>query len=440
MPRIAIAGLDRHDAGAAPTGPRAAGAALLARFEGTSVTAASAGAAGPADFARRVAPGLRRGDVDGVILCVEATAHPHQVRAALRLVDRPALLLSLPADGAEPDDDAAAGGAATARRARTSVAELAFTLRAERVNVDVVAGRGDCAATLARILQWTDTLDASKRLAATDIGILSAAAEGMPRAAAGLPALSHALGLRFVALDSADLARRRDAVSRFRLRRKLADFAGAVDIGRAPAAIEAVLRTACALDDVVWATRCGAIVHCPGTRAGAEDALIERTLAAGAALLNGRGLPVAGRGGVNAAAARCVLEALGAPAACAERVGRHIPSATTAWAVDVPHRHLAGTHRARLDGELRVTQALAAGPVTALALVEPAPGMLVLRFAEGMIVDGPDGRCDVALDASPDRFTGARCALGRGHAGLAIERLARYLNLDAQRAGQGLSD
>jgi hypothetical protein len=434
MPRIAIAGLDRHDAAAAAaTGPRTAAAALLARLEATSVATASAGSAGPADFARRVAPCLRRGDVDGVILCVESTAHPHQVRAALRLVDKPTLLLSLPADGMEPDD-VAAGGAATAPR--TLVAELAFTLRAERVNVDVVAGRGDCAATLARILQWTDTLGASRRLAGTDVGILYAAADGMPHAAARLPVLSNALGLRFVALDSADLGRRRGAVSRFRLRRKLADFDGAIDIGCAPAAIDAVLRTACALDDMVWAHRCGAIVHCPGTHAGAGHALIERTLPAGAALLNGRGLPVAGRGGVNAVAARCVLEALGAPAACAEPVGTHARRGTTAWAVDVPHRHLAGARRARIDGEVRVTLAIAAGPVTALALVEPAPGTLVLQFAEGVIVDGPDGRCDIAVDAPPGGFTGARCALGRGHAGLAIERLARYLNLDALRAGQ----
>ena len=82
-----------------------------------------------------------------------------------------------------------------------------------------------------------------------------------------------------------------------------------------------------------------------------------------------------------------------------------------------------------------MTPAIAAGPVTALALVEPAPGMLVLQFAEGVAVDGRDGRCHIALHAPLDGFTGARCALGLGHAGLAIQRLAHYLNLDAARAG-----
>jgi hypothetical protein len=418
MLSIVIAGLERHDgaaAGVAPTGPRTAVAALLARFG-----AMSAGVAGPADFARRVAPCLRRGDVDGVVLCVDAAAPVHQVRAALRLIDKPALLLSLPADGARMDD-------AAARRARTPAAELAVTLRAERVNVDVVAGRADCAAAHAHIAQWTDTLGASKRLAGTGIGILYPPAAGIPRAAARLPVLSNALGIRFVALDCADLARRRDALSTFRLGRKRADFDSVFDVGCGPADIEAVLRTACALDDMVWANRCDAIVHCPGD--GDGDALIERTLPAGAALLNDRGLPVAGRGGVDAVAARCVLEALGAPAVCAEPVGTYGARGTTSWALDVPHRRLAAPRRGRLDGELRVTRPIAAGPVTALALVEPAPGMLVLQFAEGIAVDGPDGRCEVDFGVPPDGWAGARGALGLGHVGPAVQRLARYLHL-----------
>lgn len=408
MLSIVIAGLERHDgaaAGVAPTGPRTAVAALLARFG-----AMSAGVADPADFARRVAPCLRRGDVDGVVLCVDAAAPVHQVRAALRLIDKPALLLSLAADGADTHHP---------------VAELALALRAERVNAAVVAGRADCAATQARIVEWTDTLGASKRLAATGIGILYSLAAGIPHAAARLPVLSNALGIRFVALDSADFARRRGALSAFRLGRKRADFDRAFDIGCAPADIEAILRTACALDDMVWASRCGAIVHCPG----GGDAPIERTLPAGAALLNDRGLAVAGGGGVDAVAARCVLEALGAPAVCAQPVGTHGARGTTAWALDVPHRRLAAPRRGRLDAELRVTRPIAAGPVTALALVEPAPGMLVLRFAEGMAVDGPDDRCDIAFDAPPDGWSGARCALGRGHVGAAVQRLARYLHL-----------
>jgi hypothetical protein len=195
------------------------------------------------------------------------------------------------------------------------------------------------------------------------------------------------------------------------------------------------------------ANRCGAIVYCPCVRPGDGHTLIERTLHGGGALLNCRGLPVAGSGAVHAVVARSMLEALAAPAVCAEPVGIHFAQGFTSWTVDVSNRHLSGPLRPRLadrgDGRLQATQTVGTGPVTALALVEPAPGMLMPQFAEGMVVDGPergnDGHCRIVFDDSMDHCigdwrsmgAGGRCAIGAGHVGSALQRLARYLNLNS---------
>ena len=223
-----------------------------------------------------------------------------------------------------------------------------------------------------------------------------------------------------------------------------------------PAELERAARTSVALDKLVERHSLGSLAY---YYRGAGQPANEDTISSiilGASLLTARGIPVAGEYEVKNVQAMKIMEAFGAGGSFTEYYAMDFNDDVVLMGHDGPG-HLAiaqgktkvrplEVYHGKIGRGVSVEMSVNHGPVTLLSVVETANGCLKLLTAEGESVPGPI--LEIGNTNSRYRFPiGARrfvnawsaaapahhCAVGRGHVGGKIEKLAALLGIGSTR-------
>jgi len=212
--------------------------------------------------------------------------------------------------------------------------------------------------------------------------------------------------------------------------------------------------TSLALDQLVETYQLGSIAYyhkgVPGT--DNEDTITSIIL--GTSLLTARNIPVAGEYEIKNAQAMKIMDSLGAGGSFTEYYAMDYQDDVVLMGHDGPgHIQIANgktkvrpldVYHGKVGKGLAVEMQVKIGPVTLLSVVESIDGSLILVFAEGESVAGPILK--IGNTNSRYRFPiGARnfvkqwnqngpahhCAVGLGHQGSKIEKLAMLLGIRA---------
>src|SRR5262249_23122550 len=186
--------------------------------------------------------------------------------------------------------------------------------------------------------------------------------------------------------------------------------------------------------------------------------LLGAGLILGSTLLTGRGIPCSGEGDTKNAIAMLIMDRLGAGGSFTELYAMDFVGRFLVMGHDGPFhlkiadgkptlRGLALYHGKRGQG-ISVEARVKAGPVTILGLTQTAKGDLKMLVSEGECIPGPILRIGntnsrVRFSIGPAEFMNKwcmegpthHCALGVGHVGKEIEKVARILGLGVIRIG-----
>jgi L-arabinose isomerase len=252
-------------------------------------------------------------------------------------------------------------------------------------------------------------------------------------------------------------ALRRD-VTRAQISKRLAEFKREFDIQRdcAPKELEHAARTSVALDKLVKIYGLGSMAYYYEGSWNAENRKTISSIIPGNSLLTARGIPVAGEYEVKNVHAMKIMDSFGAGGSFTEYYAMDFNADVVLMGHDGPgHIGIAegktkvrplGVYHGKVGEGLSVEMSVRHGPVTLLSVVQTVDGKLKLLLAEGQSVPGPI--LEIGNTNSRYRFSiGARrfvnewnahgpahhCAVGVGHIGQKLEKLAALLRIECVR-------
>ncbi|MBE8713023.1 arabinose isomerase [Sphingobacterium hungaricum] len=212
--------------------------------------------------------------------------------------------------------------------------------------------------------------------------------------------------------------------------------------------------TSVALDQLVANYQLGSIAYYHKGIPGTDNEETITSIILGTSLLTARNIPVAGEYEIKNAQAMKIMDSLGAGGSFTEYYAMDYQDDVVLMGHDGPgHIQIADgktkvrpldVYHGKVGKGLAVEMQIKVGPVTLLSVVETQDGNLVLLFAEGESVEGPILK--IGNTNSRYRFPiGARnfvqawnqngpahhCAVGLGHQGSKLEKLAKLLGIQA---------
>lgn len=405
---------------------------------------------------------FRREDVDIIFLYVTTYALSSTVLPVLRRARVPVVVLNLQPTPAinyssfnKLGDRTRMTGEWLAHCAACPVPEIANVLRRSGIAFHQVTGiLHDDPQCWNEIEAWIDAARVAHVLSHNRMGLLGHYYNGMLDIASDTTLQVSTFGGHMEIVEVEELAALRRDVPDAAARARVAEFRDLFDV-QADCAEDELLRaaaTSLALDELVRVKKLGSLAYYHMGTGCPEHEDVMSSVILGNSLLTARGIPVAGEYEVKNAQAMKILDSFGAGGSFTEYYAMDFTDDVVLMGHDGPG-HIAiasgktkvrplGVYHGKVGRGLSVEMSVQHGPVTLLSVVEDPAGGLFLLVAEGESVPGPI--LEIGNTNSRYRFPlGARgfvnawnahgpahhCAVGVGHLGDRISKLAGLLNI-----------
>lgn len=337
-----------------------------------------------------------------------------------------------------------------------SLPELASVFNRAGIAYHVVSGYLKEDYVWTEINDWVDAATVAAGMRANRVGILGHYYGGMLDVYTDLTQQSITFGNHFEILEMCELVERRQAVTDKEVAEKIAEFNDRFDVSPEceQSEIERAAKTSVALDKLIQAHELGSMAYYYEGVGEYEN--IVTSIIAGNTLLTGSNTPIAGECEVKNVQAMKIMDLFGVGGSFSEFY-------LSDYVDDVVYLgHDGPAHFAIAEGAvglvplpvyhgkpgkgLSIQMTVKHGPVTVLSVVQHRDGSVSLQFAEGESVDGPvlqigntNSRYKFPMGARVFMNEWSRggpshhCAIGIGHIGDKIEKLAAILGIETRR-------
>jgi L-arabinose isomerase len=440
-------------------------AQVAARIARPGVSVVNLGLIDSPQGSRAAGHQARREDIDVLFLYVTTYALSNTVLPLVQRAGVPVIVLNLQPERAidyqafnRLRDRAAMTGQWLAYCSACPVPEIANVLARARIPFHQVTGVLDEQETWTEIEEWLAAARVQAALSSARLGLMGHYYSGMLDIQTDVTLVSIVFGTHIEHLEVDELSALVAEVSNDKLKQRIDEFHTAFDV-QADCPVKELrraARTSVALDAFVATHELNALAY---YYKGSGNAANEETMSSiilGTSLLTARHIPVAGEYEVKNVLAMKIMDELGAGGSFTEYYAIDFNDDLVLMGHDGPG-HIAiaegrtkvrplTVYHGKVGRGLSVEMSVKYGPVTLLSVVEDERNRFKLVIAEGEVVDGQI--LEIGNTNSRFRFSlGARgfvnawnaegpahhCAVGVGHVGAALKKLASLLQIGFQQ-------
>ena len=336
-----------------------------------------------------------------------------------------------------------------------SVPEIASVFNRSGLKYEIVSGYLNDNEAWTEISEWIDAAKVAYAMRNNRMGILGNYYGGMLDVYTDVTKQSAVFGTHFEMLEMCQLKALRDEVTQPEIDEKIAEFYATFSVDKACETDEIIraAHTSVALDKLIAVHNLGSMAYYYEGNPGNDYENIVTSVIAGNTLLTGKNIPIAGECEVKNAQAMKIMSEFGVGGSFSEFYGMDFNDDVVMLGHDGP------AHAAIAEAEVRlvplpiyhgkpgkglsIQMSVKQGAVTILSVVEGNEGVSLL-IAEGISVTGEtlqigntNSRYKFPISAKQFMNNWSKagpshhCAIGVGHIGSKIEKLASLLNIEA---------